>query len=58
MKKALAGLPGVKKAEVSLERGQAVVEYEESKVTVEQMVEAIKQAGYSAKLMGIGGQGR
>lgn len=53
--KALVGLPGVKKAEVSLERGQAVVEYEESKVTVDQMVEAIKQAGYSAELVAAGG---
>lgn len=52
---ALVKLPGVKEAEVSLERGQAVVEYDEGKVTVEQMVEAIKQAGYSAKLVGAGG---
>lgn len=48
--KALAGLPGVKKAEVSLGWGQAVVAYEEGKVTVEQMIKAIEQAGYAASL--------
>lgn len=41
--------------EVSLEMGQAVVEYEEGQVTVEQMIEAIKQAGYSAKPIEPGG---
>lgn len=46
--KALVGLPGVNNAEVSLERGRAVVTYEEGKVTVEQMIKAIEQAGYAA----------
>lgn len=46
--KALVGLPGVNNAEVSLERGRAVVTYEERKVTVEQMIKAIERAGYAA----------
>lgn len=54
--KALVPLSGVRKAEVSLERGQAVVTYEEGKVTVEQMIEAIEQAGYTAKLIRAGGR--
>lgn len=58
VRKALGELPGVKTAEVSLEQGQVVVEYEEGKVTIEQMIEAVKQAGYSAKPIGAGGQGR
>lgn len=58
VRKALVDLPGITKAEVSLEKGQAVVEYEEGKATVEQMIEAIKGAGYSAKPIGAGGQGR
>lgn len=51
-------LPGVRKATVSLEKGEAEVEFKEGAVTVEQMIEAIKQAGYSAKLLEAGGQGR
>lgn len=57
VKKALL-LPGLRKAEVSLEKGQAVVEYEEGRTTVEQMIAAVKEAGYSAKLITAGGQGR
>ena len=56
--KALAALSGVKKAEVSLERGQAVVTYEEAMVTVEQMINAIEQAGYAARFIRAGGQVR
>lgn len=58
MQKALVRLSGVRKAEVSFEKGQAVVEYEKGKVTVEQMVEAVKKAGYTASPMGTGGQAR
>lgn len=58
MQKALVRLSGVRKAEVSFEKGRAVVEYEEGKVTVEQMVEAVKKAGYTASPTGAGGQAR
>jgi len=58
VRKALVGLPGVEKAEVSFEKSQAVVEYEADKVTVEPMIEAIKQAGYPARVIGARGQGR
>lgn len=46
--KVLARLAGVKKAEVSYEKKEAVVTYDASKVTVEQMIAAIKTLGYTA----------
>jgi len=44
----LKALSGVKNAEVSLEEKKVTVEYDETKVTVDQMKEAIRQAGYEA----------
>lgn len=44
---ALETLVGVKTATTSLARQTAEVEYDESKVTEKQMIEAIQQAGYS-----------
>ena len=44
----LEALPGVAKAEVSLERAEAVVTYEADKVGREQMVAAIDDAGFEA----------
>ena len=41
-------LPGVTTADVSYEKGTAVVTYDPAKVTVVQMVEAIKTLGYTA----------
>ena len=41
-------LTGVAKADVSYEKGTAVVTYDPRKVTVEQMVAAIKTLGYTA----------
>ncbi|HWP48506.1 MAG TPA: cation transporter [Candidatus Limnocylindrales bacterium] len=50
MKAALEKLEGVKKVEVSLEKASAYVEYEARKVTPDQMVAAVNQAGYMAFL--------
>lgn len=47
----LTRLPGVTKADVSYEKGTAVVTYDPHKVTVEQMVAAIKTLGYTATVL-------
>ena len=47
---ALQKVPGVKTAEVSLERKEAVVEFEKGKVTLAQLIEAVKEAGYQASV--------
>lgn len=47
-RKVLTRLPGVSKADVSYEKGTAVVTYDPRKVTVEQMIAAIKTLGYIA----------
>jgi copper chaperone len=44
----LSALPGVSRAEVSLEKGEAVVDYDSSQVTREQMAGAIDDAGFEA----------
>lgn len=44
----LQRLPGVTTADVSYEKGTAVVTYDPAKVTVAQMVAAIKTLGYTA----------
>jgi copper chaperone len=44
----LEALPGVSKADVSLERNEAVISYEAGKVSREQMVQAIDDAGFEA----------
>lgn len=44
----LEALPGVKKADVSLEKGEAVVSFEPGAVTREQMKQAIEDAGFEA----------
>jgi copper chaperone len=43
---ALEELDGVKSVKVDLEGGKADVEYDESKVSVEQMKEAVEEQGY------------
>jgi len=47
VERALAGLSGVKRAEVSFTMKQAVVIYDPGKVQVERMVAAIQNAGFS-----------
>lgn len=44
----LQELPGVSKAEVSLERGEASVAYDASAVGLESMKKAIEDAGFEA----------
>ncbi len=51
MRKALEGLEGVRKAVVSFSKKQAVVTYDPEKVSVNDMVEAVKQAGFRATEM-------
>ncbi|MFQ5658521.1 MAG: heavy-metal-associated domain-containing protein [Candidatus Methylomirabilales bacterium] len=51
VKRALEGLDGVERAEVSLSRGEARVQYDLQKVTVEAMTEAIREAGFQATLL-------
>jgi copper chaperone len=46
--KVLQDLPGVVKADVSLEKGEAAVSYEAGQVTRQQMVLAIDDAGFEA----------
>jgi copper chaperone CopZ len=41
-------LPGVKSISASYQRGQMVVEFDESKVTLETIVAAVKKKGYTA----------
>jgi copper chaperone CopZ len=43
-------LPGIKQISASYARGTMVVEFDESKVTVAQILAAIKQKGYQAEL--------
>lgn len=47
-RKVLTRLPGVTNADVSYEKGTAVVTYDPTKVTEAQMIAAIKTLGYSA----------
>jgi copper chaperone len=44
--KVLTELPGVGKAEVSLERGEAAVEYDAGRVTRDMLKQAIDDAGF------------
>lgn len=44
----LQDLPGITTAEVSLERGEACVAYDESRVTKDAMVQAVNEAGFEA----------
>ena len=44
----LAALDGVAKAEVSLEKAQAVIEYDAAKLSRAQLAQAIEDAGFDA----------
>ena len=48
---ALKKLDGVKDAVVSVEEKRALVTYEPSKVTPQQMVEVVNKAGYKARVV-------
>lgn len=46
VKKAVEALEGVKEADVNLAEKEAVVDYDEKKVKLEDMKAAIREAGY------------
>lgn len=48
VEKALKATPGVEKVEVSLERKEAVVEYDDEKVTEAKLREVINSTGFKA----------
>src|SRR2546427_4340841 len=50
VKAALVGVPGVTKAEVSLEKNEATVTYEKEKTTPEALVKAVEKAGFKCSL--------
>jgi len=51
VKVALKRLPGVINADISFKEAKATVSYHEGKVTVEQMIKAIEDAGYEAHMV-------
>ncbi len=53
MAAALERLPGVKKVEVSLERAQAQVEFDDTKVSPGKLVSTVNLLGFTAKLLGV-----
>lgn len=50
-RKVLERLDGVRKAEVDYDKGRAVVTYDAEKVTVAQMIAAVKTLGYTATVV-------
>ena len=53
MAAALERLPGVGKVEVSLERAQAQIEFDDTKVSPEKLVSTVNLLGFRAKLLGV-----
>lgn len=52
VKKALTKVPGVSKTEVSLERREAKVSFDDAKTNVEALTRATKEAGYPSTVVG------
>jgi copper chaperone len=52
VQKALASLSGVERAAVTLEPGQARVEFDEHAATTQALTDAVAKAGYSARVAG------
>lgn len=50
VKNALAKVPGVAQAEVSLERREAIVTFDDAKTSVDALTRATKDAGYPSTL--------
>ena len=48
VRRALEGLKGVKKAEVSFSEKRATVTYDPEKVSVDDLIQAVKRAGFQA----------
>ncbi len=46
-------LPGVKRAEVSLEKGQARVEFDDARISPDKLAAAIDRLGFRAKVLGV-----
>ncbi len=51
VKRALAGLPGIRQVDVSLAEAKAWVTYNPTEVTVDEMVRTIVQAGFEARAL-------
>ena len=51
VRKVLTRLTGVLTADVSYERSRAVVTYDPAKITVQQLIAAIKELGYTATVV-------
>ena len=49
LQKVLNNLDGVEEAEVSLEEKQAMIKYDEDKISIEGMRETIEDAGFKAE---------
>lgn len=54
VKGALMKVDGVKTAQVSLERNEAVVEYDPAKTSPDALAKAVTKAGYKASVKGAG----
>lgn len=52
VEKALKGIPGVYSAIVDLPDGEAEIDFNDDQVTTEQLLGAISQAGYGARIAG------
>lgn len=52
VKKALLQVPGVSQTEVSFEKRQAVVTYDDTKTNIAALTESTKNAGYPSTLVG------
>jgi copper chaperone len=52
VEQALKGIAGVYSAVVDLQDGEAEIDFNDDSVTTQQLVAAIEQAGYRAKLAG------
>ena len=50
VKKALEGLKGVSRGEVSFRDKEARITFDQAQVTVEQLIEAVNRAGFRAAL--------
>jgi copper chaperone CopZ len=50
----LERLPGVKKADVSLEKATARVEFDDRKISPDKLVAAIDRLGFTANLLRVG----
>jgi copper chaperone CopZ len=50
----LERLPGVKRAEVSLEKATARVEFDDAQISADKLVAAIDRLGFKARVLSVG----